>query len=66
MVKEELKLLKTSKKAKVRVKLREIQGNLNIFRGKERVKHEIYEKEGKVRVKIVSEISKSGGIEKNL
>jgi hypothetical protein len=42
----------------VRVKLRKIQGNLNIFRGKERVKYEIYEKEGKVRVKIVSEISK--------
>jgi len=49
----------------VRVKLRKMQGNLSIFRRKERVKYEIYEKEGKVRVKIVSGIGKSEGEMKN-
>jgi hypothetical protein len=42
----------------VRVKLRKIPGNLAIFSRKERVNYEIYEKEGKVRVKVIHKIGK--------
>lgn len=43
----------------MRVKLKKIPGNLVIFNRKERVNYEIYEKKGKVCIKLIYQIGKS-------